>query len=1467
MTLRNLFTTIVCCATTFCAAQITMTIDATKRGPLTSPYQYGLFFEEINHAGDGGLYAEQVRNRSFDEGLDGWSKYTTVGASMTLTTTDLLNDVQRQALDIFVTSASAERMRGVRNEGFWGMNFVEGETYTLTCWAKADNDGFTGNLVARLLKSDGKTVIGEAALEGTVETAKWNKLTATIKATGTDAGGQLLLLTSNNGHLYLDVVSLFPQTWKGRANGLRPDLAQLLADTKPAFLRFPGGCYVEGEAYDGKTIENSFQWKNTIGPIEQRPGHLNRNWRYWSSDGLGFDEYLQLAEDMGAAPMFVVNVGLGHGWYVPMEDLDTLVQNTLDAIEYANGDGSTYWGARRIKNGHPAPYNLKFIEIGNENYNFNMSSNSDQSYDYPERYYRFYSAIKAKYPDIVTIGNVEAWGTDNPTWRNKYPVELVDEHYYRTSAWMRDNYHKYDNYPREPKVYVGEYAANSGSWGQYGNLNAALGEAIFMLGMEKNSDAVSMGSFAPIFTHEKDPAWAYDMIHFNAAQNFVTPSYHVQKMMGNNLGYQNLKWTETGNTVTAAAQHQVGVATWDTQASYDNVVVTANDLTVVADDFSANSGWNVNGGSWNVRDGVLRQTASGTNNDLGCRYVNQTKFSAADYILTLRARKDSGAEGFLVIFDYQDANNYAWWNIGGWGNTQNAIEICRNGSKSQYSTARFSVENGQWYDLKVEVIGSTIRCYVDGTLLHELTLDSEPAIYQSAQLSTDGKELILKVVNPNSTAQQLIVNAKNMTLGGGTVERLSSAKGTDENTMDEPDKVKPMKLSQYEQAFEHEFGQVDSDQNWGFVDQARRLAAADGLKLDIPAFSLNIYRLAVTDVADEIPQKTVADYPEYVEEDKDMAAYLYAHMHETGEYTCYALSTSGNDWNDLFGSQEVFDTKAYTKTGGMRDAYVCRLKSGNGFMLVGTDMTSRLGWTSNHIMDLMLSPDLIHWTKEVFIDLESEENLKALSKVYPDMDASKMTAAWAPQVIYDPQTKKYVLYYSVGFPDYHRTFYQLLDEELNILTEPRLYFDPGYDIIDDDIVWNAVDQQYVMFFKCESSNGFDRATATTLVPEEGATGTTVWTVTKGVHVGENNQAIEGMSQWRPIGDLRWRLAYINYSNGYVYRMRYMDEHCQNVDAAGHTISGSLRAQHGCVLKLKQQEYDFLLAWEQVKKLLPAVEAYHALRPTEQHAAAIKAAQDALNQTTTFAENYAAMKKAGELLAACQTDMRQIAIEEAVEKGYGDLTPLIENADFSKGGASWGRWPEFTQANGNVAEFWNTDFYMSQWLEGLPNGKYEVSVQSYYRFGSINNAARAHGNGTEELNAILFANDESLPIMSIFDSSTAENYTLSPYTYPDNVAQANQAFNTLGLYTNKLQTTVTDGTLNIGIYNYESVNSDWCCFDNFRLTYLGPDTRVSSVKQGTGRWPHDIYNLHGQRVSKPGKGVYIVGGKKMKRLNQ
>jgi hypothetical protein len=509
-------------------------------------------------------------------------------------------------------------------------------------------------------------------------------------------------------------------------------------------------------------------------------------------------------------------------------------------------------------------------------------------------------------------------------------------------------------------------------------------------------------------------------------------------------------------------------------------------------------------------------------------------------------------------------------------------------------------------------------------------------------------------------------------------------------------------------------------------------------------------------------------------------------------------------WNDLLDSQEVFDTKANTVTGGMRDAFVYRLKSGNGFMLVGTDMTSRLGWESNHIMDLMFSPDLVHWTKNVKIDLETPENLQAISNALgKNITAETMTAAWAPQVIYDSKSNKYVLYYSVGIKgDKHYIFYQLIDDQLNILTEPRIYFAPGYDVIDADIIYNAVDRQYQMLFKCESTNGFDRATAERLVPGEGETGTTVWTITSGFHIGEDNQRIEGMSMWRPIGELKWRLGYQNYSSGsYGYKLRYMDEHCMAVDGVGHYMAGNVSPQHGSFLKLTQQEYDYLLSW--------------------------------------------------------RDQQRQELIDRVVVDGQGDLTALIDNADFAAGSSGWSSNTPFTAANGRVAEFFNKNFDFWQDLEGLPNGEYEVGVQAFYRNGPIDAYLKYLGD-VEQLNSILYANSDEVPVVSLFSESS---YTVSPYTFPDNVGQAHEAFNEKDLYHNKLRVTVTDGRLRLGIRKEVYERNDWCCFDNFTLTYLGTgsgivDAGFRSVADGPA------YSLMGQRIKIPGKGIYIKGGKKI-----
>src|SRR5574344_899389 len=528
-------------------AQVEMNIDIRHRGTALSPYQYGIFYEEINHAGEGGLYAEMVQNRSFESSqkaeISSWQPINVGSATSRIDTTSqsLMNSSQRRALRMVVSGISGRGVAGVANSGFWGMNIIKDSVYHGFFWIRMSEGSADKEFIVQLQNENGTKILGNAKIMGYMDN-KWHKYSFDIKAIDSDKKGRLALLTNKNGIYYIDMVSLFPSTFHNRQNGLRKDLAQLLADLHPTFMRFPGGCYVEGV----KSYDEAFQWKRTLGNVEKRTGHFNRNWGYYVTDGLGFDEFLQFCEDIGASPMFVVNVGLGHEYQIPVDNLDSLVQDALDAIEYANGDSSTYWGRLRIANGHTAPFNLKFIEIGNENYQADAKIHSQQ---YAERYYRFFKAIKEKYPYIMTIGNVDAWGHDNPIWLNLYPVEMVDEHYYRSYTWMRNNYTKYDNRMRNFLIYNGEYAANGEGKG-LANMNSALSEAIYMLGMEKNSDICRMASFAPSFVNENDCRWKYDMIHFNSSNIFVTPSYYVQKMIFCNVGKQNLKWTETGNIIS-----------------------------------------------------------------------------------------------------------------------------------------------------------------------------------------------------------------------------------------------------------------------------------------------------------------------------------------------------------------------------------------------------------------------------------------------------------------------------------------------------------------------------------------------------------------------------------------------------------------------------------------------------------------------------------------------------------------------------------------------------------------------------------------------------------------------------------------------------------------------------------------------------------------------------------------------------
>lgn len=792
-------------------AQVSINVDASNPGIKVSPNLYGIFFEDINHAADGGLYAELISNRSFeddDKNIPTWKTAAQEGAKINaqLINKGLLNNAQGKALQLTIAAKPAATASLI-NEGFWGINAVQGRTYKLSFWAKGS---YKGGLKARLTNAKGDKVYAETALNAKVG-KKWTKYTAELTANGNDAKAQFELVADGKGTIVLDVVSLFPPTFKNRENGLRPDLAQLLYNIHPKFVRFPGGCYVEGQ----ESPENAFHWEKTIGPIEERPGHKNVNWRYRTSDGMGFDEYLQLAEDLNAKPLYVVNVGLWHGGMTPVDSIQPWIDECMNALEYANGPVTSKYGALRAKNGHPEPYNIEYLEIGNEN---NQPDPAAQSDHYYERFKKFKDAVLAKYPKMHLIGNVVAWGDDNPKWESNESVELLDEHYYRNPAWFAENFNKYDNYDRKgSEIYVGEYAVTQG-FGNMGSLDAALGEAVYMMGIENNSDIVTMASYAPIFANLNNRMWAPDMIQYTSDKVFGTPSYYVQNVMANNIGTRVLKVNQENpykyeQTQVKPAICRVGMGTWGTQVSFEDKGYSDENgkaLPMTLQELPTDIR-----GQWKTEGSLIKQTS----NEENCIRLNSGEITSNGYIYKVRAKKDAGNEGFLIIFNYVDKNNYCWLNLGGWNNTQHGVESIVNGAKSQIATTPGSIETGKWYDIELKVVGDSIFAKLDGKEIFSTKLKANtlPGIFSTATLDEQTGEVILKIANTSTEHTTAKINLQGKEIKNGKLIRLSAKNGLEENTIDNPTNIYPVE------------NYVTTEKN--------------GATVEIPASSLNIIRL------------------------------------------------------------------------------------------------------------------------------------------------------------------------------------------------------------------------------------------------------------------------------------------------------------------------------------------------------------------------------------------------------------------------------------------------------------------------------------------------------------------------------------------------------------------------------------------------------------------------------------------------
>lgn len=804
-------------------APYSININAAGKGVDISPTLNGIFFEDINYALDGGLYPELIQNRSFEflrvssntvqtaDYLFAWKLLQKGGGtgSMTITNTNPLNANNPHYLEVSVTSPGSGV--GVYNTGFCttagtnptpGMEIVQNDKYNFSLFIRSKD--YSGPLEVALTSADGSVVYATAQLGGI--SSSWRKLKCVLQPNQSSHTARLQVLVKGTGTVDLDMVSLFPQrTWKNRANGVRYDLGKMLSDMKPKYLRFPGGCVVEGG-----TVANAYRWKNTVGPLEQR---IN-NWNFWynsinpdynQSYGFGYYELFLLAEDIGATALPCVTIGMAmSGANVATgSDLQPYVQDAIDLIDFANStDMTNQWAKLRSDMGHPAPFNLQFLELGNENSGTNMYT----------RYTQFANAIRAVHPEIKLIcgagtnnwtdsayTNCWAWLQTGPKGSNTGgdDADLVDEHYYVANSTFYNNMNWYDNYNRNAqKVFIGEFASNSTA----NSITDALAEGSYMTHIEENADIVQLASYAPLFGRQSFCQWNPDLIYFNNQMAYGTVDYYVQKLFMRNTGNITLptEFIKNGNS-SYRIQGYFGLGSYNTAVQFKNVVITDNNTgnVVFSDDFSGGSGnWTPVNGTWTASNGVYSQTSSTTINTLA--YANTSALS--NYTVTFQANKTAGSEGFLLYAGVQDANNYLRWNFGGWTDTKSGFERCVNGSVYQmvpyYDNWKFpSVNTNQWYNLKMVVSGNKVQCYVNGQLAFNIVnRPKNGPVYTIASKDTTTGDIIVKVTNPQATAQTIAVNLNNAAyvnpVGVKTV--LKGASSTAANSYTNPANVVPL---------------------------------------------------------------------------------------------------------------------------------------------------------------------------------------------------------------------------------------------------------------------------------------------------------------------------------------------------------------------------------------------------------------------------------------------------------------------------------------------------------------------------------------------------------------------------------------------------------------------------------------------------------------------------------------------------
>lgn len=795
----------------------TLDVDVSQPGAAIPPIFFGLMTEEINHSYDGGLYAELIQNRTFQDprpqrrggGGRGGDRagdrlpihWSLIGSGSVATEE---SDPVNAALPISLRLDLAGGEGGVANDGYWGIPVRPNTTYTATFYAKGGG-GFAGPITASLRLDDGDAIVAQADTEPI--TSNWHKYTLTLQTPSdapTTAKARFVLSASGNGSVSFNYVSLFPPTYQDAPNGLRRDLMELLADLQPKFIRFPGGNYVEGSRFADR-----FNWKQMIGPPDQRPGHMGC-WSYHSSDGMGLPEFLLWCKQLGAEPVLGVFAG-----YVLNRDhfnagspeMAIYTQEALDEIEYITGPADSEWGAKRVADGFPEPFPLRYVEIGNEDW-------FDGSGSYDGRFTEMANAIRDRYPHLKIIASAPV--------KSAKP-DLYDEHFYRSPRQLRQMFTHYDKPVGAPpqltfggggwsgrhldgtKTFVGEWAAHEGR--PTTNLNAALSDAAFVMGLERNCDVVEMQCYAPLFANVNpaDPAkgyprgwqWEYNLIGYDALGSYGSPSYHAQAMLAQNKGDvaldTKLDIPPVSPPTSDSPRGRIGVGSWHTDVEYQDITVTdpEGNMLLPADRASDRGAWDSTGGEWQVENNLIKPADSDAETWTFIGNPNWT-----DYTIRLRARKLGGREGFIVLFHAANRDNYHWWNIGGWDNTVTRTEATENGARQPYGPeADFTVETGRWYDLRLEVSGNRLQGYIDGNLVTDTTYESPPdseAIYASATYDKAKRTVFVKVVNAGDTPVDTAINVRGV--GGvqpnGTAFVLTGELG-DVNTVTEPRKVAP----------------------------------------------------------------------------------------------------------------------------------------------------------------------------------------------------------------------------------------------------------------------------------------------------------------------------------------------------------------------------------------------------------------------------------------------------------------------------------------------------------------------------------------------------------------------------------------------------------------------------------------------------------------------------------------------------